>query len=283
VSLQTVPVASSVWDLYDDVHHFTADGFPISKFVTYCVAQRYPDAPMVNGFLGDSLLRGSNDKVSGRSEEEWKGDLAGALQGKHFAISLNLFRHSIAKRIVARSRAPMEDAVQRGAGKVFGWTDLYLRQRCYISNNFLQHLGLSEALLPFYTWSLLSYKMQHDYSVFNRSVYRRIFAERFPSLAEIAHASDIKSTKATQPTKKIARCVRRWARDLVTPSWDLSRLDLLAKEVCVPLVMLAAVGVPLLRRRLNPIVEDAMLTVRRLDLLEQRVRRANVQLDWSRI
>jgi hypothetical protein len=26
-----------------------------------------------------------------------------------------------------------------------------------------------------------------------------------------------------------------------------------------------------------------MLTVRRLDLLEQRVRRANVQLDWSRI
>jgi hypothetical protein len=278
VPLKSVQVGASVWDIYDDVHHFMADGFPISKFVTYCLAQQYPGMPMMNGFLGDSLVRGSHDRAAGKLESEWSANLADVLQETHFAVSLNLFRPSIGKTIKARSRAPMENAVRRGAGKVFGWADLYLRQRCYISNNFLQHLDLAEALLPFYSWALMSYKMRHDSHAFGRDVYHRIFSDRFPTLADIPHSSDLK--RPSRPGKP-ANCMVRWARELIAQPSRLTRLEPLAKHRCVPLVALAASGVPFGRRRLTPIVEDAMLTIRRIDLLEQRVRDNQLSLNWS--
>jgi asparagine synthetase B (glutamine-hydrolysing) len=47
-SINNFPVSGSIWDLYDQVHHFTSDGFPISKFVTI-LAQHYQGS--VNGFM----------------------------------------------------------------------------------------------------------------------------------------------------------------------------------------------------------------------------------------
>jgi len=40
IQLETLPVKGSTWDIYDSVYNFTPDGFPITKFVTDCVAQR---------------------------------------------------------------------------------------------------------------------------------------------------------------------------------------------------------------------------------------------------
>ena len=280
VPVETLPVDTSVWDLYDEAHHFMADGFPISKFVTHCVAQRYPNIPMVNGFMGDSLVRGSNDKCEGKYEQDWSGDLADVLQKKHFAISLDLFRSSIAKQIQVGSRAPMEEAVRQGSGKVFGWADLYIRQRRYISNNFLQHLGLAEALLPFYSWGLMSYKMGHDDHGFSKDMYHRIFKNRFPALAAVPHASDLKHNGAAV---KRARCTTQWARELLGPLCKKNWLDLLAKERCIPLVMMGASPLPPLNRRLAHIAEDTLLTVRRLYLLERRLKEAHVDFDWSQV
>src|SRR5262249_55886608 len=66
--LNVIPVPGSIWDIYDVFYHFMADGFPVSKFVTYCIAQSAPDVPAVNGFLGDNLVRGSNHKCNGKYE-----------------------------------------------------------------------------------------------------------------------------------------------------------------------------------------------------------------------
>jgi hypothetical protein len=280
IPMETFPVDTSVWDLYDEVHHFVADGFPVSKFVTHCVARRYPDIPMINGFLGDSLIRGSNDRLNGQYDHERGGDLAGALQQKNLAISLNLFRPQMARRIQARSRVPMEDAVKKARGRVFGWADLHIRQRHYISNNFLQHLGLAEAILPFYSWPLMSYKMSHDYDGFNKDTYRRIFRNHFPALAEIPHASEMNHARQKI---KLARCTRQWARHLFNPMRKKKWLDLLAKETCLPLVALGTSPLTSLSGRLSAIVEDAMLTCQRLYLLERRVKEANLDFDWSRI
>jgi hypothetical protein len=102
-----------------------------------------------------------------------------------------------------------------GGGQIFSWCDLYLRQRCYISNNFLQHLAIAEAVLPFYNWQLLRYKMQHESKVFGPEVYARIFQRHFPALAAIPHASEIQERKAGVPW-----VTRRWSRGLL---WRLCR------------------------------------------------------------
>ena len=273
VSLKNLPVKDSVWDLYDHVYHFTADGFPISKFVTYCIAQQYPGRPMVNGFLGDSLMRGSHDRFLGKLETEWSGNLADTLQRKHLRVSFDIFRKDIAKRIQMRSHVPMEEAVRKGSyiGRVFCWTDLYYRQRYYISNNFLQHIDQEEALLPFYSLALISYKMSYDYHVFNRDIYHRIFRDHFPAVAKIPHSSDL-SHKQLQPSR-VAKCTKRWAWRLPLIISNKSWLSLLSKSRCMLLATAGIVG--------HPRAENAIMTMQRLYLLEQCVRDAALGFDWE--
>ena len=273
VSLKDLPVRDSVWDLYDHVYHFTADGFPISKFVTYCIAQQYPGIPMVNGFLGDSLMRGSHDRFLGKLETEWSGNLADTLQRQHFAVSFDIFREDIAKRIQMRSRVPMEQAVQKGShlGRVVGWTDLYYRKRYYISNNFIQHIDQTEALLPFYSLALISYKMSYDYSVFNRDIYHRVFHSHFQAIASIPHASDLPH-KQLQPSR-VAKCIKLWARHLPLTISNKNWLSLLSKNRCMLLAMAGMVGY-------RPVVSSIM-AMQRLYLLEQRMRDAALDFNWE--
>ena len=271
--LEKYPINGSIWDLYDEVYQFTADGFPISKFVTYCIAQQYLEIPMVNGFMGDSLMRGSKDTFLGKYETEWGGDLEDVLLRKHLFTNFTLFRREVVERIQMRARIPMEKAVQKGAsiGKVFAWADFYYRQRYYISNNFLQHIEITEALLPFYSWELFAYKMEHDYKVFNRDIYHRIFQTYFPKLAKIPHSSDL-------PTKKhqyarVARCTKQWARELFPLIYDRKWLSLLQKRVSI---LYSVAGIAGLRR-----AESTIFLLERLYLLEKRVKDAGLDFDWE--
>ena len=274
IPLKNFPVYRSIWDLYDPVYHFMADGFPISKFVTFHIAQHYPQVPMVNGFMGDSLMRGSKDTFLAKSETQWNGDLADVLQRKHLFNIFNIFRKDIAKRIKLRSRLPMEKAVRKAkkSGKAFAWTDFYCRQRHYISNNFLQHIQTSEALLPFYSWPLLRYKVDHDYAVFGPHIYDRIFQDHFPKLANIPHASDLE--KKNLPRHIGARCTKRLARQLLRVMCHREWLTLLRRERAMPFSMAAATAG--LRRG-----EHEVMTYWRLYLLEERLRDACVSFDWE--
>ena len=275
VSLKSFPVRDSEWDLYDHVYHFTADGFPISKFVTYCIAQQCLGTPMVNGFLGDSLMRGSHDRFLGKLETEWSGNLSATLQCMHLLVSFDIFRKDIAKRIQMRSRIPMEEAVRKGSsiGRVFGWTDLYYRQRYYISNNFLQHIDQTEALLPFYSLALISYKISYDYSVFNRDIYYRIFHSHFPAIAKIPHSSDLLHKQSRPP--RVAKCTKRWAWHLLRTISNKNWLSLLSKNRSMLQAMAGIVGY-------YP-VESSIMTMQRLYLLERRVRDAALDFDWEYI
>ena len=273
--LKIFPVNGSIWDIYDNVYHFTADGFPISKFVTYCIAKEFPEIPMVNGFLGDSLICGSKDKFQGKYETEWKEDLADVLQRKHlffsFRVLRKIIRKDILERIRMRSFQPMEKAVRKASniGKVFNWAHIYYRQRRYISNNFLQHIGITEALVPFYSWPLLSYKMEHETRVFNRYLYQKIFKTHYPELA-IPHADELATNNKTF---RGAQCTKKWARQLLPVIFNKNYLSLLQKKLCVPLDIAGFVR--------SEHAERAIFLFKRLYLLERKVKEAGLYFDWN--
>ena len=274
LKLESLPVNGSLWDLYDQVYHDTPDGFPISKFVTHCVAQRYPGIPMVNGFLGGSTVGGEEDTINGRCEDEFADDLADILQEDYFSTWFRAFHRDVAKRIRLRSRVPMEDAVRKGSktGRIFARADYYYRQRLYISNNVLQHRDISEALLPFYSWTLLSYAMAHNRKVLSREVYCRIFRNHFPQLAVIPLASDLPGNKRNC---RASRHTRRWALQMLPLMFSRSRLSLVSRTWGIPVDMAGIMG---LYR-----VEGAIFLLERLCLLEKKVRDGGLQIDWGAI
>ena len=275
VPLVQLAKPGSEWDLYDDVFHFSADGFPISKMLTYCIAKQYPQIPMINGYLGDSLIRGSKDTFLGKYEDEWKEDLVSVLQKKYSFVSSEMFSEGIAERIQERSRLPMEEAVKKGAsmGKVFGWADFYFRQRLYISNNFLQHLDLTEAILPFYSWALLSFKMRHDDRMFNKKLYEQIFSRYFPAISEIPHSDSL--LQSSSGRYGVARCSVQWARQLLPIICQQKRLSLLKKQWCIPRCLVGCIGLPRL--------VGTLYQFRRLWLLEEQARAYGLNFDWEQI
>lgn len=275
IPVKTYDVNGSIWDLYDEVYHFMADGFPITKFVTERIAKNYIGIPMLNGFMGDALIRGDSDRYNDKYETEWEESLVDVLQRKHTKINYKLYRKDIAEKIQIRSRTPMERAVREGTrlGKVFGWQDYYYTHRFYISNNFLQHIHLSEALLPFYSWSLLSYKMEHAYKVFIHDTYRMLYRNFLPELADIPRSSDIKPLK--NKPQKMANCSKKWAKKIMPEICSSKWLSLLHKRLCIPLNIAGLAG-------LNK-AEFAIHDFYRLYLFEKELKNAGINFDWDSI
>lgn len=274
-SHRRIPVNGSEWDLYKEVFHAAPDGFPITKNLTYLIAQDYPGIPMLHGFLGGVLMRGANDTILDKYETELKNNLAHVLQQKHLAVSFEVFRPDIANRVQERSLIPMEVAVREGSGigKVFGWTNLYYRNRLYIANNFHQSLGLTEALIPFYSWPLLNYKIAHGYRCFNFSVYRKVFERHFPALAKIPHANELLKHGGQQAL--IAACAKAWARELLPALCSKSCLTLLSRKHCLPRILAGVAGVGR--------SEGLILTAQRLYCLEKQMKDARLRFDWESI
>ena len=233
---------------------------------------------MLNGFLGEVLIRGYLDKIYEKYETEWNEDLADVLERFHAPISYKIFRKLIRKdiseRIRMRSRPLMEKAVRKASnmGKVFNWAAIYYRQRHYISNNFVQHIGISEALIPYYSWPLLSYKMEHEAQVFSRYIYQRIFQTHYPELAKIPYAEDLVFPKKTF---QAAQCTKQWAGQLLPLICNKNYLSLLQKRTCIPLTI---AGFTYLQK-----AQTTLFLFKRLYLLEKRVKEAGLDFDWNGI
>ncbi|RMF83623.1 MAG: hypothetical protein D6736_21130 [Nitrospinota bacterium] len=279
IPLQRYPVPGAVWDLYEEVYHFTPDGFPITKFFPYLIARQFPGVPMLNGFFGDALIRASRDQFQGKYETEWEGDWADTLQRKYLVVKPEVmqiwFRPEMIKRIMKRSHRPMEEAVQRGkaVGKVFLWTKFYYSHPRKVANNFLQHLDLSEALLPFYQWALLSYRMAHAYGTLSREVYTRIFHRYFSTIAHIPHSSDVSPSR--RHPSPVARCIKTWSRQLLPVMCQKQSLSLLDKKRAIPLTVAGMAG--------SQRVEGSIRHFYRLYVLEKRLRDAGLDFAWEEI
>jgi hypothetical protein len=291
VTLEDLRTGDSEWDTYEEPYHFSADGFLISKHLTFRIAQTAPGVPLVNGFLGGIVVRGHDDTLDGKYESEWGSELVAALQRAYLLTSFDMFRKDIARRVDDGSRSLLQEVVQEGRqriGKGVEWFNLYSRQRFYISNNFLQHLSVSEALLPFYSWDLLEYKVSLPYRVFNDDVYLAIFRKQFPPLADIIHSDYLKRERrrGDRPGSRLDRWMSfrrkrsskisaRWARELLPIMHKGDWLSLLSRRRATLLIMAALAG--------HPVAESAIFIIKRLYLLEQRIRGEGLAFDWQRL
>ncbi|MCK7578199.1 MAG: hypothetical protein MZV65_22330 [Chromatiales bacterium] len=85
IPLHLETVDGDILDFCSDAFGETADGFPITKFVTAELARRYPAHPFINGYMG-GLIRGFHDRIEGKREAEvgWKRKSSIALETLDF-------------------------------------------------------------------------------------------------------------------------------------------------------------------------------------------------------
>ena len=271
LELEVIRPAGEVFDLYDRAFGLTPSGYPITRFVTHEIARRHPGRPLLNGFLGDSLVRGSHDRVQGKLEWEHTEPVVELLMRVHSMTGgFHLLDRMVARHVYRRAREPMSAAVEEGRalGRIFQWVDLTIRQRFYIANNFLQHLDMSEPLLPFYDLGLIRLKLGRKSEAFGRSLYLEILEGLDPPLARIPHSGDLRPHDGGGPSRR----VRRMASYLATRPGRLVRTAASARRA-YPRLLAASVG----RSDMAPYVKY----VYAMHLLEARLESAGVDLDWQ--
>jgi hypothetical protein len=275
--LRVLPTDGSRWNVYDDPYHFTPAGFPITKQVSYAVASLRPGIPIVNGFMGDLLVRGQGDKRLGKLDRETQGDLVAAEMKHrlHAHIRLDLLDPAVVDRAEQRARAVMQSLVEKGktAGKVFTYVSLYAGQRYYLANNFLEHLDVAEPLLPFLQWPLVESRFRLDYDCFNWETYDLVFKRHFPELAEIPHNDKSGVPLRTKYTR--SRVTRQWAGGLMKKLARGNWLSIVSRKKAMPRLLGAYAG--------RADVERVPEFLQKLLLLEQRVRAAGIAFDWHNV
>jgi hypothetical protein len=182
----------------------------------------------------------------------------------------------IAGRIRARAMQPMLRAEEAASptGDVFRWADLYLRQRLYMSNNFNQHLCFSETLLPFLSGNLIEYYTNAHRSSFSRDVYRQIFRDHLPEVADIPHSDEMGKTRAAeQSVRPASRRTREFALAVLMEMRRRQNVSEFSLRHVVPR-MLFAFADPLR-------VEYLVFDLYRYALLANRLRKHNLEIDWA--
>jgi len=276
VAQEKISVQGSGWDIYEEPFHFSCDGFPITKQASYQVAATRPGLPVMNGFLGDRVVHGHGTTCNGLDESQVSGSLAEALFLNHRQGTFDSYMGGIAHRVRARAMRPMlraEEAAS-GTGDVFRWADLYYRQRLYMSNNFNQHLSFSETLLPFLSGNLIEYYTNAHRSSFSREVYRQIFRNHLPELADIPHSDEVKKTRAAeQGIRPASRRTREFA---------LAVLMEMSRRQNAPGFSLRHVAPRMLLAFAKPLrVEYLVFDLYRYALLADRLREQNLEIDWA--
>jgi len=142
-----------------------------------------------------------------------------------------------------------------------------------IRRKFLPLLRSRHSFLPFYNWPLLSYKIQHDCKIFNRTVYENIFQEYFPGLAKIPHSRDLPRWRGQPPPT--AKCTKPWSRNLLQAMCDKDHLTLIDKVKCMPRLLMGTI----VGKRYETMIHN----VQRLYLLEDRAKSSGIRFDWEEI
>jgi hypothetical protein len=300
LDLETMPVDGSTWDIYDDVYHFTPDGFPITKFVTHRLAQRYPGLPMVNGYLGGPLLRSYEFK--GFEEPSGEVDWPRLLLEQNFFVGAcpirleRWFGKELARHVFDRARNAMAHSIEKNAytDRLLSWADLYFAQPRYYANNFLQHLHLTEAVLPLYSYSLIAFKFEHHPSVLSPETCVNIFRTYFPKLANFPHAHTLELEAAARRDSTalgrlshfpmVARCTSKWARQLLPAMLVSDCMSGLQKKLMITYTL--ASSSYHMQRWSHHLAESAEATVfnfERFYLLEKRCKEASLKFDWQSI
>ncbi len=277
LKLDVIATDGTEWNMYDQPYAFRGDGLPMTRQVCQLIAQRRPGVPMINGFMGDAVLRGARDQWFEKTDRETTGDLADVLFRAYDSQvnRLDLLSEKTLARVKAQAIAPLRDWVDRGRplGKPFIYLGLFNRHGLYVSNNFLQHLDWCEAILPLCTPGLIGLRFSHDYSCFGWDFYEYLIASRFPELQRIPHNS--KLPRPDKAPAQVSRASRAWAAELLAVLARPGTLTLVNRRKAIPRLLGVLAG----RRDVEPVARF----LQRLWLLEKRCRQNNIPFDWSAI
>ncbi len=279
LSLEVLKTDGSVWNMYDEPYHFTAGGFPMTKQLSHHAALQRPGVPCLNGFIGDPIVRGTIDRAEGKLERETTEDRAIVFQRihrvKHTLARFDLLDQTIIRHCDERTVPIWRKELQRWehTGHPFFGANVFVRQRHYLSNNFLQHMDIAEAIVPFTAWEVIQYKLQNDSSCYTWETYERLFAAFFPEIAHVPHNSKMGVKNELNPLP--SRCTKQWAAAVIREICLSNNLSIVNRRKSLPRLLGAWMG----RRD----VELVALFLYRLYLLEQRIRAAGIAFDWNQI
>lgn len=191
--VEVLKVSGSLWDAYADPFHFTPDGFPTTKNVCHLVADAKRGTPIINGYLGDIIIRDSLGQKFNKLYHD-KSLLSFARffsQNKALSVLMGQIKWlSLEKAALNLMMADFPPSLMA----IVGLTEanLYLRQRSHIVNNFVEHLELAEAVLPLLQGAMIDFRLAHPNDFFNSELYKLIFQRHLPNLDKIIHSSDYK-------------------------------------------------------------------------------------------
>jgi hypothetical protein len=225
--------------------------------------------------MGDILLRGTGTPKDREVEFESDETLVPSLTLRRRlpGLRFDLLAPKIERRVEERARSAMGALIRKGRefGKPFLYSGLYGRQRCYTSNNLIQHLDIAPAIVPFYSWRLIEARFANDYDCFWWETYELLFARHFPKLLEIPHAA--RGAFPPPPKPGPSGATRKWAAGLLANLWRSDFLPVLSRKKAMSRLTGALLG--------REDVAPAVLFLQRLHLLESRLRQAGVTLDWK--
>ncbi|MBE0547025.1 MAG: hypothetical protein IH627_05055 [Rubrivivax sp.] len=273
--LNVIELGRDVWESFGEPFHLMADGFPITKQLIALIVGNGQSSPVINGFLGDSLMRGSWDCIDGKPEQSFKGgDLVDMMLRRHSQLPAYLLVDKPARLLTdwARSFLGKAMAPHYAAERAVFMLDLEMRQRFYMSNNFLQHLHQCEPVLPFATAELVDLKLSIGNGVLTLDSFRNGIRRRFPEIGDVPHSSDIRRSRP-QRFRLASYTNRQWTRHALASLRRKNALALFNRRILVPRLLVGAVDA-----RLEFVAETAM----RFLMLERLAKHLGVEMDWER-
>jgi hypothetical protein len=174
-------------DSFDQPFNRTFEGLAFTKHATNLAAARQPGMPAIQGYLGDSLVRGKNARRFNFNDQMPIREQAAALTDGHRMLPPGMLRDEVLEEIRDRSIHLTETILLSTiAGRPASTFDIFGRQRRYIVNNFLQHIETNEVYLPFCSWELVSHYLYSDNGYLNEELYPEMFRTFYPAIGNVA-------------------------------------------------------------------------------------------------
>jgi hypothetical protein len=147
---------------------------------------------------------------------------------------------------------------------------IWMHDRLYMSNNFLQHMHICEPVLPYATTELVRLKLAVQDGTLTFESFRGAIKRHFPSIGDIPHTKDLKqpakSLRLTAPSK------RGWAIDALLSLRKNHSLGAFDGRTLAPRLAMAT-----LDGRLEYVARTAM----RFLIFETLADRLDLVLDWN--
>ena len=195
-------------DSFEQPFTRTLEGLSFTKHAANIAAARYPGVPAIQGYLGDSLVRGKNARQfsfhNGMTVREQAWEIADKLR----AVARGVLHDDVLQAIRDRAIALAETIVSSPmAAKPAETFDIYGRQRRYIVNNFLQHIETNEVYLPFCSWELVSHYLYAGNNYLNDDLYPEMFRARYAELGNIPRHKNVYLAD-----RGVSKKAREWSR-----------------------------------------------------------------------